>query len=496
MIAAAKPVVTLEEVQRAARERAAIDASTRLPVLTFFAAGVFWLLVGTILAIIASIKLHAPEFLADWSWLTFGRVRPAHLDAVVFGWLFNTCFGTLVWLMARLSRVELRSPAMLLVGAALWNLGTAIGVIAVLAGYSTSIEWLEFPRWVQPILVAGYVPIALWTMLMFRDRREKHVYVTQWYIIGAIFWLPWLYLVATTLLFWFPVSGVTHASILWWFSHNAIGLFFSTIGIGAIYYLIPKVIGRPVHSYYLGLIGFWSFAIFYNWAGTHHLIGGPLPAWLITIGVIGSMMMFIPVGATAINHHLTMVGHFGKLRTSPTLRFTVFGAMIYTASSFQGSLEALREVNRVTHFTHFTVGHAHLGLYGFFTMVMFGAFYYIVPRLTGWEWYSSRLIRLHFWSTALGILLMFAALTIGGWIQGMDLAYPGPDGKPVPFMQIVAEMKKYLHLRSISGVMILVGHIAFAALFVLNVMRYGQRRVGPTLLAPESVDEQAPAVVS
>jgi cytochrome c oxidase cbb3-type subunit 1 len=258
-----------------------------------------------------------------------------------------------------------------------------------------------------------------------------------------------------------------------------------------VYYLLPKVIGRPIHSYYLSMIGFWSMALFYNWAGTHHLIGGPLPAWLITVGVIGSLMMFIPVGTTALNHHLTMVGHFHKLRSSPTLRFVVFGAMCYTASSVQGSLESLRDVNRVTHFTHYTVAHAHLGLYGFYTMVMFGAMYYIVPRLTGWEWASARLIRLHFWTTSVGILLYFAVLTWGGWFQGIMLAYEGPDGSPVPFMDIVNYTKRWLHLRSIAGTIITVGHIAFAILFLKNVLKRGEPRVGPTLLDEQPVAETA-----
>jgi cytochrome c oxidase cbb3-type subunit 1 len=487
------------EREHYAMERARIDGSTRVPVLVFFGFAVFWLLLGTLLALLASIKMHMPEFLADHAWLTFGRVRPAHLNTVAYGWVVDSAFGVMIWLMARLSWAELRYPSLLVAAACIWNSGVLIGTVAILAGQGTSVEWLEFPIYVPPILVVGYALIAVWTFVIFRDRREIHVYVSQWYIIGAMFWLPWLYVTANLLIFWFPVKGVLQASVLWWFGHNTIGLFFSPIALAAVYYLIPKVIGRPVHSYYLSLIGFWSFALFYNWAGTHHLIGGPLPAWLITVGIIGSVMMFIPVGTTALNHHMTMVGHFNKLRYSPTLRFVVFGAIAYTGSSMQGSIEALRDVNRITHFTHYTIGHAHFGLYAFFTMVMFGSMYYIVPRLTGWEWYSANLIRAHFWCTALGITLYVVAMCWGGWFQGVELAHAQPegpfaftmrgvlgaDGSPVPFLEIVRQTKIYLHLRTVAGFIITAGHLAFATLFVLNLMRYGLPRSGPTLLAKQ-----------
>jgi cytochrome c oxidase cbb3-type subunit 1 len=204
-------------------------------------------------------------------------------------------------------------------------------------------------------------------------------------------------------------------------------------------------------------------------------------------------MMFLPVGATAINHHMTMIGHFGKLKYSPTLRFVVFGAMSYTAVSVQGSLEALRDINEITHFTHYTVGHSHLGLYAFYTMIMFGAMYYIVPRLTGWEWASARLIRMHFWFTAVGVLAYFALFTWGGWYQGVMLHKLDADGKPVPFMDVVRYTRPYLVGRSVSGSLMALGHIAFVVLFVCNLLRYGERRQGATLFhsEPPPVENEA-----
>jgi cytochrome c oxidase cbb3-type subunit 1 len=270
----------------------------------------------------------------------------------------------------------------------------------------------------------------------------------------------------------------------WWFGHNVIGLWFTPVAVGTAYYLIPKIIGRPIHSYYLSIIGFWSLALFYSWAGMHHLIGGPIPGWLASASTVGSMMMLIPVLAVAINHHMTMRGHFHRLRYSPALRFTVFGAIAYTLVSVQGSFEALKDFSEVAHFTHYTVAHAHLGVYGFVTMILFGLLYYMVPRLTGREWASSTLIRIHFWCAAVGISIYFAGLSIGGWWQGRMLNNPN-----VPFANIVNYTLPYLFSRSIAGTLMTAGHLAFTVLFVMNVAGWGKQRAGgPTFFVEPQSD--------
>lgn len=485
-----------------ARERAEIDESCRWPVLAWFGTSVFWLLLASAGAILASIKLHDPEFLArfpglpTWlrAWLepalTFGRLRAVHLNGVAYGWMTPVSIGIVLWMTARLCRTPIPSPAVLLVSVVLWNLGVVAGTIGLLAGGSEGVEWLEFPRFVPPILFAAFGMVTIWVFWMFARRRERHIYVTQWYASSAVVWLPWIYSVACLLIVYRPVTGSVQGAVNWWFAHNFLGLWLTPVGVGAAYYIIPKVIGRPIHSYYLSILGFWSLALFYAWAGTHHLIGGPLPAWLITAGIVGSFMMFLPVAAVALNHHLTMVGYFNLLRYSPTLRFVVFGAMAYTITSVQGSLEALRSVNEVTHFTHYTVGHAHLGVYGFFTMVSFGCMYYIVPRLTGWEWWSARLISAHFWLCSLGISLYFIALSVGGWLQGVAMIDVNAKYVP-PFIEIVRMTIPYLQARSVAGTMMTLGHICFAALFVLNLLHVGRRREGPTMFAEKPVAEGA-----
>lgn len=458
---------------RAAAERAAIDASCRGPVLFFAATALFWLLVGSALAIIASTKLHSPYFLTGIPELSFGRVRMAHLQAVALGWLTLVSIAASLWQMCRLSRTELVYPKILYAAGISWNIGVALAVLGILFGDAQSVEWLDAPLYVAPFFVLGIGIVAAWVVATFRRRREPHVYVTQWYIFAGVFWFPWLYTVAVMMIFWFPATGVVQPIVNWWFGHNVIGLWFTPIAVGTAYYIIPKVIGRPIHSYYLSITGFWALALFYSWAGMHHLIGGPIPAWLSTASTVGSMMMFIPVIAVAINHHMTMLGHFHWLKYSPALRFTVFGAIAYTMVSAQGSIEALKDFNEVVHFTHYTVAHAHLGLYAFATMIMFGLLYYMVPRLTGREWASSGLIRLHFWCAAIGITVYFVALSIGGWWQGRMLNNPN-----VSFGAITLYTKAYLFARTLAGVLISIGHLAFTALFVMNLAGWGRQRTG------------------
>ena len=485
------PALIEAERVRMTRQRIAIDASTRGPVLLYFGSSVFWLLVGTVFAMIASIKMHSPQFMSSASWLTFGRVRPAHLNAVAYGWAAMAGIGTMLWLMARLCRSEMRYPKMLILSGIIWNFAVAAGLIAILAGENQSIEYLEFPPYIPPILTVAYAIVGLWAILMFRDRREHHIYVSQWYLFAAIFWFPWIYTVVNLMLVIFPITGVTQASINWWYGHNILGLWFTPIGLATAYYLIPKVIGRPIHSYYLSILGFWSLALFYNWNGAHHLIGGPVPTWLVTVSCVASVMMMIPVSTVAINHHMTMRGYFHVLKSSPTLRFTVFGAMSYTAVSVQGAAESLRSINLPTHFTHFVIGHAHLGLYAFYTMMMFAAMYYIMPRLTGWEWASSRLIRVHFWTCAVGILLYFASLTYGGFVQGLKMLDP-----KVPFIETVRYTVPYLWARSASGILITIGHVAFTILFVMNVLHLGDRRTEPVLFNAEEPIEEPEAALA
>src|SRR5437867_1954894 len=332
--------------------------------------------------------------------------------------------GTAIWLMARLCRATLRFPLLLAAGAAFWNVGVLIGVGAILLGDSTGFQWLEFPRYVAVILFVAYTLMGSWAVLMFRHRRGDQIYITQWYLLGAFLWFPWLYAAGQLMLFVVPVQGVLQSAVTWWFANNLLFLWFGSIGLGTAYYMIPKVIGRPVHSYYLATIGFWSFALFSSWTGMQRLVYGPFPAWMITASIAATILTVIPVATVGLNHHMTMQGYFPMMRYSPTLRFTVFGAISYTVFSVVGILISLRSTARYLHFTEASTAYSHIGLYAFITMILFGSMYYIVPRLVGREWRYATLIKLHFWASAYGVGLMSLMLLVGGFVQGTDLNDP------------------------------------------------------------------------
>lgn len=461
-----------------ARLLASLDASCRRPVLLFLVSALVWLLVGSGLALVASIKLHAPDFLGGWEWLTFGRVRTAHLNAVAYGWSAMAALGVLLWLYPRLTRAPLRFERALLGAGLAWNALVLTGVSAVLGGWSTSVEWLEFPLPVALGLTACFAVVAVAALDALRRRAVEHVYVSLWYLTAVVVWFPVLYLTANVGIHGGLLTGVTQAMTNWWFAHNVLGLFVTPVALATLYYVLPKVIGRPIHSYWLSLVGFWTLALFYNWAGLHHLVGGPVPMWAVTVGAVASMMMLVPVCTVAYNQHMTMRGHFHRLKSSPSLRFVVFAGVAYFVVSVQGSFEALRSKAEIVHFTHYTVGHAHLGMYGFFTMMMFGAYYFLLPRLTGREWASPGLVRVHFWGSALGILSYFLGMTVAGIQQGLLLLDPS-----VPFLDVVAATLPWLQLRSVSGTAMTVAHLAFAANAVAMLLNRAPVRDTPTLLA-------------
>ncbi|MFV0284193.1 MAG: cbb3-type cytochrome c oxidase subunit I [Castellaniella sp.] len=455
-------------------DRLEADRSTAYITFTFLCCAIVWLVLASVFGLISSIKLHNPEFLTQYAWLTFGRTRTLHLNMVAYGWCPMAAFGVAIWMLPRLLKTRLYGGRFALLGCMLWNAGLIAGLGSVAVGINAGLEWLEIPWQISILLVLGGALIALPLVFTLRNRKAKHLYVSIWYMGAALFWFPVLYLVGKAPGVHF---GVEQATMNWWFGHNVLGLYYTPIALASVYYFLPKIIGRPIQSYNLSLIGFWALAFFYGQVGGHHLVGGPVPHWLITLSIVQSMMMIIPVMAFSVNQHLTMRGQFRTMYYSPTLRFIVVGAMMYTLSSIEGSFEALRSISTVAHFTHFTVAHAHLGLYAFFSIVMFGAIYFVMPRVMSWEWPHPKLIVLHFWLVTLGIGIYFVSLTIGGWLQGLTML-----DATRPFMDSVRITMPYLEGRTLGGAMMTLGHLVFAVHFVLMALRYGTSRVGPALL--------------
>ncbi|MDQ6655788.1 MAG: cbb3-type cytochrome c oxidase subunit I [Verrucomicrobiota bacterium] len=477
-VAAEEADVTRREVEQV--ERALIDASTRVPVLVFYVSAVLWLLLGTLEGALTSFKMHMPDLLSGISFLTYGRIRPAHMNTMLYGWASMVGIGTAVWLMARLCRTTLRHPLLLVAGAGFWNLGVLVGLVGIYAGESTGYQWMEFPGYAAVILFVAYSLIVSWAVLMFRFRREGHIYITQWYLLAAFLWFPWLYGASYIMLEVVQVQGVMQAAVNWWFSNNLLFLWFGALGLGSAYYMIPKVIGRPVYSYQLAAIGFWTYAFFVSWTGMQRLVDGPFPAWMITASIAAAIFSIIPFATVGLNLHMTMRGYFGLMRYSPTLRFTVFGAIAYSVFCVVGVLISLRSIAGFVQFTEVHVGYSHLGLYAFFTMVMFGSMYYIVPRLVGREWRYASLIKLHFWASAYGVMLMVLMLLVGGLVQGRDM-----NNAALAFSESTQSLLPYLRGRSLSGMLLTVAHLVFAFHFGIMLFGLGRTATLPTFLNPQ-----------
>ena len=445
---------------KVSEELGEIDASIRSSVCLFLISAVCWLVLGTLFALVAAYKLHAPEFLSAIEFFTFGRMRSAHVNAVTFGWANNAVFAVCLWIMVRLCRVPIRHGGLLLIAGILWNTGLVIGILGILRGDLTSVEWLDIPLYATPLLVVSYALIAVWGIMAFCFRKGASTYVSQWYILAGLFWFPWIYMAAQAIILWFPARGVVQPIANSWFAHNLLGLWFTPMALAVAYYLIPKILGRPIYAYYLSTFGFWGLALFSSWAGMHYLIGGPVPAWLVSTGVVASVMMAVPVSVIAINLHMTVLGCLGKVWRSPALRFIVFGTLAYTLAGFVASVTALQSVNVMTQFTHFTIGYAHQVTYAFFTMILFGGIYYMMPRMLKCEWPSAFLIHVHFWGSAIGITVMIGALLMGGVIQGLQM-----NDAEIPFIDTVQATLPWLKARSISGILLTVAHFAFALHF-------------------------------
>ena len=314
----------------------------------FYASAIAWLLLGTLLAAFTSFKLHSPDLLSNVAFLTWGRIRPAHLNVMIYGWASMAGMGTAIWLMARLCRTTLRHPLLLITGGGILESRRPSWASAEFwRATAPAIEWLEFP--------------GLCRVDSFRRLLADHV------LGGAHVPLSSRRAISTSrngicsprssgsrgstrprklMLFVVPVQGVMQAAVNWWFANNLLFLWFGSIGLGTAYYMIPKVIGRPVHSYHLAAIGFWTYAFSASWTGMQRLVDGPFPAWMITASIAAMILCIIPVATVGLNHHMTMRGYFPLMRYSPTLRFTVFGAISYTAFSVLGVIISLRSVAR------------------------------------------------------------------------------------------------------------------------------------------------------
>jgi len=455
--------------------RAGIDRSLRHPVMFFLTSGAAWLAVSILLGMIASAKMHHPGFLSGCSFLTYGRVFPAHVNILIYGWGMQAAFAVIIWLMARLSRKECTSVGTILTAGHVWNFGVALGTLGILGGYGTGMQWMEFPVFAWPVLLVTYFVIVIWSFIQFRVRTTGHAYVTQWYLLAATVWFPWIYLTTNLLLHCFDGHPVMAAGINAWFRSGLLYLFFTPVALGAAYYLAPKVTGRPVFSYALAKLGFWSLAIIAPWAGMQKLAGAPIPAFLPYLGAAATALIFIPASAAAINTLRTMLADKEILTQSPSLRFTTAGIASLIILAVAGVyLNLPGSTLPMSQFTLSGYGFDVLGLYGFFSLVMFGATYFIVPRITRREWISRRLISMHFLLSCYGTVFVALVAIFGGLQQGFGLE----DWKSEDYTRVYP----YAITMTIAWALILFSNVFFFLHLALMWMRLGRRSTHPTLL--------------
>jgi cytochrome c oxidase cbb3-type subunit I len=459
--------------------RAGIDRSLRHPVMFFLTSGAAWLAVSIFLGVISSAKMHSPDFLGSCAWLTYGRVFPAHMNALVYGWGMQAAFAVIIWLMARLSRKECTASGTILAAGHVWNLGVALGIMGILGGYGTGMPWMEFPSFAWPVLLVSYMVIVIWSFIQFRVRPDGHVYISQWYILAAMIWFPWIFITANTLLHCMPGHPVMAAGINAWYKSALVFLFFTPVALGAAYYLCPKVTGRAVYSYSLAKLGFWSLAIIAPWAGMQKLAGAPIPYFLPYLGAAATALLFIPAAAAGVNTLKTMMSTPDTLAASPSLRFTAAGIVGLLVMAVSAVL--LNLPNSTLPMTQFSLsgyGFDVLAMYGFFSLVMFGATYFIVPRVTRREWLSRRLIKMHFLFSVYGVIFVALVALFGGLQQGV-----GQEDWQQPWHAAAARAYPYAVATTFSWCLILFSNIFFFLHLALMWMRLGRRSSHPTLLA-------------
>jgi cytochrome c oxidase cbb3-type subunit I len=434
---------------------AALDHSCRWPVVVLSVAALAWLVFGLALLLVTSIKLHGPGFLSGAAWLTLGRVRPAAMNAILYGFACQAAFAIVPWLIVRLGRVRLENPVGMIIAGVVWNCAVGLGVLGILGGASTGFQWMEMPRFVSPVLFACYAAIGAFTLITFSRRREP-LYVSQWYLLAALFWFPWVFSAANLLLHFFPVRGVMQAAVNAWYRGNLLEMWLTPVGLAAIFYFIPKLAGRPLHSRGLATLGFWTLVFAAGWTGFTQLIGGPLPAWMISASIGANLLLLVPILCATMNWVATLCSQRDCRAdcADPTMRYILVGAACYVISSLEGLVLGTRSIAEVTRFTYVETARTFLTVFGFFGMTVLGALHYMLPRVTQAAGLSAKQVRLHFLCSAGGISVVFLALTAAGLVQGIKLHNP-----TVPMVDVIKATIPFMGISTLGWLILLAGQV-------------------------------------
>jgi cytochrome c oxidase cbb3-type subunit 1 len=445
---------------------AEIDASCRVPLFTLFVSGAVWLVVASVFGLIASIKFHAPGFLSNCALLTYGRVHPIATNALVYGFAVQAGLGVALWIIARMGGAKVAQPWLIALGGKLWNFGLTIGVIGILAGDSTGFENLEIPRYGVVFLSMGYLLIAFFTLVTLHHRTERDLGPSQWFLLAALFWFPWIYFTANYLLLSHsPVRGVTQPILAWWYSGNLNLVWFGLVGLGAIFFFIQQLMNRPLHSRHLALFTFWTIVLFGSWSGIPS--SAPTPAWLPAISTVATVLTLVTALAVMVNIYKTCGRGCSQTENPPPGKFIAFGTMAFAVAWLMNSIAAAPGINTITHFTWFMVGQWQLNVFGFFAMTLFGAIYYIVPQVTGVEWPCAKSVRRHYWLAASGIILIVLPLAIGGLIEGFHWQNPKMSN-----VDVAKNALNFLRISTLGELLILAGNLMLLGNLVGLSVRY------------------------
>ncbi len=430
-----------------------------------------WAVVGMAVGVYIASQLAWPVLNFDIPYITFGRFRPVHTSAVIFGFGGSALFATSYYVVQRTCQTRLWAPGLATFTFWGWQAVIVLAALSYMMGFSQGREYAEM-EWPIDLLIlfvwVAYLAVFLGTLM---NRKQPHIYVANWFYLAFI--------LATALLHVFnnlamPVglfsmksyslfSGAQDAMTQWWYGHNAVGFFLTAAFLGMMYYFVPKQAGRPIYSYRLSIVHFWALSFMYMWVGTHHLHWTAIPDWTSTLGATFSIMLLLPSWGGMINGIMTLSGAWDKLHTDPIMRFMIVALSFYGMSTFEGPLMSLKDVNALSHYTDWTVGHVHSGALGWVAMISFGALYHMIPRLWNTQLYSERLVNVHFWLATIGVLLYITAMWISGISQGlMWRAFDEYGNLQYSFVESVAAMHPFYVMRAIGGAFFLSGMLVMA----------------------------------
>ncbi|WP_261844599.1 cytochrome-c oxidase, cbb3-type subunit I [Aliamphritea ceti] len=433
---------------------------------------VVWGIVGMAVGVLIASQLVWPALNFDTAWLSFGRLRPLHTNAVIFAFGGSALFATSYYVVQRTCQVRLISDKLAAFTFWGWQLVIIGAVITLPMGITSSKEYAELEWPLDILLTIVWVAYAIVFMGTIKIRKTSHIYVGNWFYMAFIITVAVLHIVNSAAM---PISlfsfksysvypGAVDAMVQWWYGHNAVGFFLTAGFLGMMYYFVPKQAERPIYSYRLSIVHFWALIATYMWAGGHHLHYTALPDWTQSVAMVMSLILLAPSWGGMINGMMTLSGAWHKLRTDPVLRFLVVSLSFYGMSTFEGPMMAIKTVNALSHYTDWTVGHVHAGALGWVAMISIGATYHMIPRLWGKaQMYSVALINTHFWLATIGTVLYICAMWVNGILQGLMWRAVNEDGTlTYSFVEALEASHPGYFVRALGGAFFLTGMLLMA----------------------------------